>query len=166
LKTRKRTPLADRFWVNVDKTSSPDGCWLWTAGTTTSGYGQLRLEAGPDEYRGKKARAHRVAYELCVDEIPEGMSVCHSCDNPLCVNPDHLWIGTHAENLKDMSVKGRAAKGDRSGTSKLNSKQVGIIKRLLSGKKINQAQIAVLAGVSPSSITHISKGHTWREDHA
>lgn len=93
------------FWKWVDKSGE---CWLWT-GTTSEGYGRVRH--GP-----KKLLAHRVAYELTKGPIPKGMEVCHSCDNPTCVNPAHLWLGTHRDNMRDAHQKGRIkAPGERPG---------------------------------------------------
>jgi hypothetical protein len=86
------------FWDRVE-IGEPDDCWIWTA-ATTSGYGRLWS-------KGRMVYAHRLAYEMSVGEIPDGLEVCHSCDTPLCVNPAHLWLGTHRENMQDMGRKGR-----------------------------------------------------------
>ena len=117
-----------RFWAKVDKTSSPHGCWLWTAARIQD-YGVIGLER-----QRRHAYAHRVAYELAYGEIPGGIEVCHNCDRfydhgdttyRRCVRNDgehgHLWLGTHTENVRDMWAKGRNhdvalyARGARSG---------------------------------------------------
>lgn len=92
--------LAERLWAKVDRTES---CWIWTGGTNIKGYGCIGLgERG----RGK-ALAHRVSWELAFGPIPDGLWVLHHCDNPPCVRPDHLWLGTAADNNRDMVAKGR-----------------------------------------------------------
>lgn len=96
----RRGPRRKTFWERVDKTS---GCWLWTgAKSTNGGYGYFIYGRG-----GQKLRAHRVAWEMTHGPIPEGWVVMHLCDNPLCVNPDHLEVGTQADNVLDMRIKDR-----------------------------------------------------------
>jgi hypothetical protein len=143
-------------------TAGPDGCWLWLGGTNVGGYGQIRREPQGNAIRGEKTTTHRVAWELTQGPIPGGLHVCHRCDNPRCVNPLHLWLGTHAENLADMSAKGRAARGDRSGTARLESRQVQIIQRLLYLGHCSAHELSVLLGVSPTSLDAIRNRHTWR----
>ena len=76
------------------------GCWLWTGSKNSKGYGQIFLNK-------KLIKAHRLSYEVFKEPIPDGFHVCHSCDISNCINPDHLWVGTHTDNMRDMSSKGR-----------------------------------------------------------
>ncbi len=94
--------LADRLWARVDR--SGEGCWLWQGCTHAKGYGILRDDRGR---AGRAVRAHRVAYELTYGPIPDGLLVCHRCDNPRCCRPDHLFLGSPLVNSTDMRVKNR-----------------------------------------------------------
>jgi len=100
----------ERFWSKVDKDTS-SGCWLWTAGKTPLGYGifQVKTEKCMGWGHWKSVRAHRFAWELTYGLIPEGMNVLHKCDNPPCVRPTHLFLGTQKDNVRDMIHKGRGA---------------------------------------------------------
>jgi hypothetical protein len=98
-----RAPLSVRFWAKVEKT---DGCWLWRGARHHTGYGVIGVDR-------RQRRAHRVAYEMAHGPIPAGAVVCHSCDTPPCVNPSHLFVGTVADNNRDMMAKGRARLGWR-----------------------------------------------------
>jgi hypothetical protein len=93
--------VEDRFWANVDKSGD---CWEWQASVNLDGYGRFCL-------KGKRIRAHRLSWVLANGEIPEGMCVLHKCDNPPCVSPDHLFLGTRADNVRDMVQKGRCRSG-------------------------------------------------------
>lgn len=94
----KRGTLEERFWTKVQQT---EGCWLWTASKNNKGYGKLTLSSG------QKKLAHRVSYEIAYGKISDSICVLHKCDTPLCVRPDHLFLGTKADNNADMKVKGR-----------------------------------------------------------
>ncbi len=101
MRSKPQPSLEDRFWDKVKKLSE-NGCWIFTGCVSKDGYGCFHVG------QNKRAGAHRVSYELNVGEIPFGMNVCHKCDNPSCVNPNHLFIGTQQDNIKDMISKGRA----------------------------------------------------------
>lgn len=117
----------DRFWGNVDKEKSKtsyDGkrCWEWTAGCTSTGYGQFLIEK-------KKYKPHRISYFLYFGELPDDLGVLHHCDNPVCVRPDHLFLGTPKENMNDKVSKGRQSHGENHYASKLSDKQIDEIRR-------------------------------------
>ena len=114
----EQSPIEQRFWAKVDKTSSPSGCWLWTACKSRGTYGLFFHE-------GKGQVAHRVAWQLIVGPIPKGIQLCHNCpggDNPSCVNPAHLFLGTQQDNILDCVKKGRWHPHKLLGTSNPNSK--------------------------------------------
>ncbi len=104
--------IKSRFLKYVRKT---EGCWLWLAYKTKRGYGQFSINK-------KSFRANRISYELFVGKIPDGLFVCHSCDNPPCVNPDHLWLGTQLDNVIDRDRKGRQCRGKNHWTTKNTKK--------------------------------------------
>lgn len=144
-----------RFFSKVDTTDA-DGCHVWTSWTATTGYGQFHLN-GTTEY------AHRVSYEISNGPIPEGMVVrhCSECTTRGCVNPDHLSIGTHADNMRDRDEAGRTPKGESSGASKLKKVEViDIRKRAAAGE--TQASIAEDYEVITSTISAIVRRKTWR----
>lgn len=105
----KIKPLHERFWSHVKKT---DSCWEWLAARLSNGYGKF------SDSTNRTIQAHRFAYGLLIAPIPQGLFVCHRCDNPICVRPDHLFLGTSQENQKDMKEKGRA-RGSADGKYKL-----------------------------------------------
>ena len=128
-----------------------DGCWVWIGNKNADGYGRLR-------YHGARWMAHRVAYRLTKGPIPYGLCVCHSCDNPACVNPDHLWLGTQAANQWDRKRKNRQALGEKNGRAKLTVRQV---RDILARPKRSHTSLARLYGVSPSTIDAIFAGRHW-----
>lgn len=149
----------DRFFSKVNKRAS-NGCWGWTAGLTHYGYGQFSL------YRllgYTPITAHRLSYIIHKGRIPEGLVICHKCDNRKCINPDHLFLGTQADNIEDMHKKGRASGGSSPGAKNpaaiLTEEQVLEIVGLF-GKQ-SQVSIAKAYGVSPNTISAIKTGKTW-----
>jgi DNA-binding XRE family transcriptional regulator len=144
-----------RFWSKVNP-STEDGCWDWTANHSSKGYGLFWFGGG----HGSPIGSHRVAYELTFGEIPEGLYVCHHCDNPQCVNPNHLFLGTPADNTQDMLKKRRNKAGETHYMSTLSDKEVSAIKTLYEGGGITQKQLAQRFGVSQSTISNIVRGRT------
>lgn len=143
----------ERFWKRVVKTNT---CWIWNGKMAGNGYGQFLIN-----YKGKYA--HRFSYELHKGEIPKGLCVCHTCDNPPCVNPNHLWLGTRKQNSQDMTRKGRHVnnRGENAGMAKLSWKQIDKIRRLYIPRKYGRYKLGIDFGVSPSTIRAIIKKETW-----
>ena len=106
--------------------------------------------------------AHRLAYEAHIGPIPTGMFVCHKCDNPSCVNPDHLFLGTHQDNMTDKVVKHRHCHGETHGMHKLNEQQV--VELILAGNKSTN-ELAAMLGVTPDHIAVIRSGKAWKHLH-
>jgi hypothetical protein len=146
-----RTTTRDRFWSFVQR-GEQNECWPWLGAKSKSGYGVL--SAGP---RGQ-VRAHRFAYELTHGAIPDGLVVCHACDNRPCCNPAHLWIGTTQDNEDDKRAKGRNIRGALSPRAKLTDEIV------LSIRSSNDSvtQLAVRYGVSCGTISAVRRGITWK----
>lgn len=180
-----------RFWAKVDKTSSPHGCWLWTAAIAGSGYGAIGLERTRQyDY------AHRIAYRLTHGEIPDGMEVCHSCDRfyeradqtyRRCVRNDgehgHLWLGTRRENVRDMWEKGRNAesvnyarglrsgpslhperyRGERNGHAKLTENLVRELRRVYADGGITYKALGQRYGISGTHAKDVISRVNWKD---
>jgi len=156
--TRKRVPLEDRFWSMVNK-RKPNECWPWTGFLDRDGYGRIRKGG-----RQPKLGAHRIAWQLAHGAIPDGLCVLHHCDNPFCMNPKHLFLGTHADNAQDRDNKGRQAKGDsiklfgeKNGQAKLTREDIWAIRK----DKRSQYVLGPLYGVDPTQISRIRRGVHW-----
>ncbi len=140
-----------RFFKYVKK--EKNGCWNWVGDIGVGGYGRFW-------YKGTTVKAHRLSYEKYIKKIPTGLLVCHTCDNPKCVNPNHLFLGTAKTNSEDMVKKGRQAKGEKSGRSKLNQNQVNEILKIQN--KYSISKIAKLYNVHYTTIYHILRKTTWK----
>ncbi len=151
----------ERFWFSVFPLEGPNACWLWGAGRKRAEwYGRFRWEAG------KEVASHRAAYLLFVGEIPLNMEVCHTCDVRGCVRPDHLFLGTHRENMRDAKRKGRAVMPPRSfgidhPRAVLDPEKVRTIRQLAADGASN-AQTGRQIGHSRQLVASVVSGRTWR----
>jgi hypothetical protein len=132
------------------------GCWLWQGLVTPDGYGVAFIA-------GKRQAAHRAAWMLFCNPIPPGMAICHKCDVRACVNPDHLFVGTAADNAQDRVNKDRTPRGERHHGAKLTANQVSLIKTMLAEDRMYMTEIARQFGVSPATIHSIKVGQTWKD---
>lgn len=150
MKRSKRT-VEERFYSRVRKT---DYCWEWTGCKTRAGYGRIRAFKETGDY------AHRLAWVLEYGHIPDGMQVCHKCDNPSCVNPAHLFLGRHLDNMADMRARNRSRRGAPPNAI-LDPDDVRAIRDLLATERYTQAEIGSMFGVSRMAINSISTGRSW-----
>lgn len=142
-----------RFWDKVDISGN---CWEWTAGVWKGGYGEFW-------FGDRMVQAHRFAYSLIYGPIPEGMCVCHHCDNPGCVKPSHLFLGTQVENQRDSVAKGRGAdhRGEKNGNSKLYENDVHEIRRLYS-LGVKSALLSKMWRINQDHVTRLVSRKSWR----
>lgn len=149
--------LRKRFFNN--KFSVMDSCWVWHRGKTSSGYGLMYVRRGYAEY------AHRISYEIHHDINPAKMDVCHKCDNPACVNPQHLFLGTAKDNALDMLKKGRGKNkthlGATNGNSSLKADQVLEMRRLMNAGE-STASVGRKFGVAQTTASCIHLRKTWK----
>ena len=143
--------LVDRFdakWISEPNS----GCWLWIGASSPSGYGNFAVGR-------RQIGAHRFSWDMRRGPIPEGMHVCHKCDVPACVNPDHLFLGTVEDNMNDMKRKGRAAKprGEASAYAKISEATARSIKYSIG----TLVSVAAQYGVSTASVWKIRRGDNW-----
>jgi hypothetical protein len=143
-----------RFW---DKVDIGDSCWLWTGSLNHSGYGLFR-------FRGQSRVASRVSWILSNGEIPKGIFVCHKCDNPRCVRPSHLFLGTHRENIDDMMLKGRAqkARGETASSSKFSNEQTEEIRNMYKSSGLTMRALGKLFSVNSGTICRMINRETYR----
>lgn len=151
--THKKQDEVERFWGHVQKPGDEiAGCWVWTS-TLYKNYGMFYVKS-----RG--IRATHYSWKLYTGRpVPKGLIVCHHCDHPWCVNPLHLFIGTQNDNVQDMVMKGRNAKGKKQGLSKLTREQADEIRNDTTTSK---CALARKYGVSRTTIQHIHKGTVWK----
>ena len=150
-------PLAERFWEKVGQ-SGPTECWPWLAGRGGGEY-----DYGHIRHNGETINAHRVAWELTYGLIPEGVCVCHHCDDRMCCNPAHLFLGTRADNNTDKAQKGRSfhPSGEKHGRSALTDVMVLEIRRLYAGGSVLQRELSATYGVSQQQISFIVNRRAW-----
>lgn len=150
--------LAERFWEKVDKNPDKNGCWNWIAHTDRKGYGVLRIGE-------QMVHSNRVAWMVTYGDIPNGLFVCHHCDNRLCCNPEHLFLGNNQDNMRDMARKGRGRNSPSYGESHPNSKvtqrDVEEMRRLYGTGKYTYYQLAPLFGISYQNVGNIITRKTW-----
>lgn len=144
----------------LSKTRDVEGCWEWTGGKASNGYGKIQI-------RKLTCSTHRLAWRLLVGEIPDGMHVLHHCDNRPCCNPDHLFLGTQLDNMRDKVRKDRQAIGETNGNSKLNQALVDEIRSTYvkghrSHKRGNCHELAVRFNIDPATIGRIVKRQIWK----
>jgi len=172
-KARHDEPIdADKwFWSYVDKT---DTCWLWRGMRNKEGYGLVGI---PGRSQPRKNRAHRVAYELANGPIPKGLFVCHKCDNPSCVRPDHLFLGTANDNSQDMVSKGRvvhgevhyfhihpeeSSRGERHGCHKMTVEKVQSLRREYDAGNHNYAELGYKYGIGDTQAWRLAHRKSWK----
>jgi hypothetical protein len=149
------------FWEKVDRTGGEDACWIWMRCVDTNGYGALKVWS-------KKVTAHRYSYELAYGLVPEGLEVCHRCNQRLCVNPRHLYAGTRQQNVADMIAAGTSGlrpppvkQGvDHPYATLTEAEVLDIYQRAWSGE--SQIQIAREYGVSKYTVSDIKHGKSWQ----
>ena len=143
----------DQFWNN--HIERDNGCWEWQKGKNDRGYGEVSIN-------GISLYVHRFAWELLNGEIPGGMCILHKCDNPSCINPDHLFIGTQLDNVRDMLSKGRASpppvhRGTKNNKAVLCEWKV----RYIRASDLSQRAIARMFGIGKTTVAHVQCGRTW-----
>lgn len=151
----KRTAI-ERFLKHSDVHIVPP-CWIWTGYKDSDGYGNFRLD-------DKIIKAHRFAYENWNGPIPDGLFVCHKCDNPACVNPSHLFLGTQKDNMQDCAKKGRISKGEKHSRAKLTALDIIAIRNEYKpySKEHSTCALAKKYGVVPNTIFDIIRNKIWK----
>jgi HNH endonuclease len=154
----RKIPIEQRFWARVVK--HEPGCWEWTGFLNHDGYGLLS--------RGRtKVGAHRLSWEIHFGSIPDGMYVCHHCDNPQCARPDHLFLGTQRDNMRDCGRKRRnhirAQDGEQNTSAALTNADARRIREMYATSMLKASDIAAQVGVSRGVVASVVSGRTYRE---
>lgn len=154
----KNPHIIDRFWGYVDKSNGPNACWPWTGGTAKKGYGNFKVASYVT------IRASRFAYAVTNKRDPGKLFTCHTCDNPPCCNPAHLWLGDTKANSHDMVKKGRSntgpQDGQNNGNAKLTAEEVAEIKRFIFAG-MNNKVIGEIFEITHSLVSRIRLGKSW-----
>ncbi len=153
----KRSTLDKQFWDKMDRSGE---CWIWQGYRNPKGYGQIRITS--EEKTTRAVLTHRLSYELTYGPIPNGKYVCHRCDNPSCCRPDHLFIGTIADNQQDMVLKGRTSRGEHHYHTTLKSTDIIAIRTQYAAGSVSQADLGRMFGVHAGTIGAIIARRTWK----
>lgn len=146
--------VSERFWKYVDR-RDPGLCWRWIGAGSSGGYGRLW-----DSREGRAVFAHRLSYEIHFARPPRDKEVCHRCDNKLCVNPAHLFLGTHLDNMRDLKAKDLNPHGETHPQSILSNPLVLEIRRLVASG-ISSRSLARQLGLHPTHVSQVASGHLW-----
>ena len=155
------TERKKQLFVSHVDVKGADECWNWLGYKVGNGYGRFTL---PDVEKPKRVvAAHRLAWTIANGDIPNGLYVCHACDNRACCNPAHLWLGTHQENIADMMKKGRAydRRGEKHPRTQLSNADVKTIRHLYFAERRTQKELGKFFGIHRSSVSNIVTGYSW-----
>lgn len=145
----------NRFWEKVDKSGD---CWTWTACGRGNGYGCMKIA-------GRVCDVHRLAWLIHFGDIASGLLVCHKCDNRICVRPDHLFLGTSKDNVRDMIDKGRDSTrpvGERCHKAKATTEIVSVIRTLALDTTLSYTDIGKIVGLERTTVAQIARGRSWK----
>lgn len=142
--------LRGRFFASVAIPDNQDECWIWTGCRTSTGYGKASMLNRP-------LKAHRVSWLIHQGDIPAGLYVCHTCDNRICVNPSHLFLGTDLDNIKDAKIKKRFAHGERNARCRLSARQISQIRDMVSSG-VKQVRVSESFGITHQHVSKIING--------